>query len=305
MSKVFSLWVIIFSLISIGCGHVKTRKDLQGSQVSPDPVEQTQVESEKKDPESIALILGPGSLRTLSHAGVLETLERNKVPIHSISGVEWGAMIAGFYAVSGSATKLQWELQKIKGSVIPSAGFMSKKIESKEVDSFLKKVLSSSVLNSRVERANIEFSCSASDTMSGRNRILISGRLSSVLNSCMPIDPLLTTKSQSVAGLFQIEELIERQMKQPVKSVVYVNVLSSKDLFDGAEMVNNKLDAFLWSQARQLHLRKLAELKQKYDRLIVLDVDNSGQTLFKNKNSNMLFLSGKRAGKHLINQLGL
>jgi NTE family protein len=46
----------------------------------------------------IGLALGGGFARGIAHAGVLEALERNHIPIHCITGVSAGAIVAAAYA---------------------------------------------------------------------------------------------------------------------------------------------------------------------------------------------------------------
>jgi len=46
----------------------------------------------------IGLALGGGFARCLAHVGVLETLERERIPIHAIAGISSGAVIASGFA---------------------------------------------------------------------------------------------------------------------------------------------------------------------------------------------------------------
>src|ERR1700722_20904888 len=56
----------------------------------------------------IGLALGGGFARGIAHVGVLRVLEQNKIPIHCISGVSAGAMVAAAYASGASAAELEW-----------------------------------------------------------------------------------------------------------------------------------------------------------------------------------------------------
>jgi NTE family protein len=49
-------------------------------------------------PPKIALALGGGFARGIAHAGVLDVFERNHIPIHCITGVSAGSIVAGAYA---------------------------------------------------------------------------------------------------------------------------------------------------------------------------------------------------------------
>ena len=46
----------------------------------------------------IGIALGGGFARGIAHIGVLRVLEKNNIPIHCISGISAGAMVAAAYA---------------------------------------------------------------------------------------------------------------------------------------------------------------------------------------------------------------
>jgi NTE family protein len=46
----------------------------------------------------IGLALGGGFARGIAHAGVLEVFEKNQIPIHCITGVSAGSIVAAAYA---------------------------------------------------------------------------------------------------------------------------------------------------------------------------------------------------------------
>jgi len=49
-------------------------------------------------PPKIGIALGGGFARGIAHAGVLEVLERYRIPIHCITGVSAGSIAAAAYA---------------------------------------------------------------------------------------------------------------------------------------------------------------------------------------------------------------
>jgi hypothetical protein len=49
-------------------------------------------------PVRIGLALGGGFARGIAHAGVLQVLERHRIPIHCIAGISAGAIVAAAYA---------------------------------------------------------------------------------------------------------------------------------------------------------------------------------------------------------------
>ncbi len=68
------------------------------------------------EPPRIGLVLGGGGARGAAHIGVLEVLERLRVPVHCITGTSMGALVAGGWALGispegmrGALTVADWD----------------------------------------------------------------------------------------------------------------------------------------------------------------------------------------------------
>ena len=57
-------------------------------------------------PPRIGLALGGGFARGIAHAGVLAVLERHRIPIHCVTGVSAGSIVAAAYASGASPTEI-------------------------------------------------------------------------------------------------------------------------------------------------------------------------------------------------------
>ena len=64
-------------------------------------------------PPRIGLVLSGGGARGLAHVGVLKVLERERIPIHAVTGTSMGAIIGGLYASGMGAEELERELLKL------------------------------------------------------------------------------------------------------------------------------------------------------------------------------------------------
>jgi NTE family protein len=62
------------------------------------------------DPPRIGLVLGGGGARGAAHIGVLEVLERLRVPVHCITGTSMGALVAGSWAAGISPERMRGEM---------------------------------------------------------------------------------------------------------------------------------------------------------------------------------------------------
>ena len=61
----------------------------------------------------IGLVLSGGGARGLAHVGVLEVLERERIPVDAIAGTSMGAIIGGLYASGMGAEEMRRELGAI------------------------------------------------------------------------------------------------------------------------------------------------------------------------------------------------
>ncbi|MFZ4712794.1 MAG: hypothetical protein ACOYL6_03725 [Bacteriovoracaceae bacterium] len=61
----------------------------------------------------INLHLGPGLYNTFSYVGFFKGLEKNRIKIHALSGVEFGAVMAALYAKHKKSSLVEWELFKL------------------------------------------------------------------------------------------------------------------------------------------------------------------------------------------------
>src|SRR5690606_26353091 len=62
------------------------------------------------EPERIALVLGGGGARGAAHIGVLEVLERERIPVDCVVGTSMGALVAGSYAAGLSPKTMRKKL---------------------------------------------------------------------------------------------------------------------------------------------------------------------------------------------------
>ena len=60
----------------------------------------------------IGLVLGGGGARGAAHIGVLEVLEKLRVPVDCVAGTSMGALVSGAYASGLSPTAMRSELAK-------------------------------------------------------------------------------------------------------------------------------------------------------------------------------------------------
>ena len=134
----FSLWTLV------GC------QSLPSFEKETTPVEKKEVKSPdhrelnpdffKNQVPRLGLILGGSGTLGFAHIGVLQELEKQKIPVFAIAGLEWGSLVAGTYALKNKAHAIEWKLLKIPVEKFERKSFFKKSQRSvpiSEMDSFL------------------------------------------------------------------------------------------------------------------------------------------------------------------------
>lgn len=112
----------------------------------------------------IGLALGGGFARGVTHVGVLRVLEKHKIPIHCISGVSAGAIVASAYASGTSLAEIErlsrsMRFKDVAGWTISMLGLA----RSERMDKFLDRALSVK----KFEEMPIRLAVVATDVRSG------------------------------------------------------------------------------------------------------------------------------------------
>jgi predicted acylesterase/phospholipase RssA len=74
----------------------------------------------------IALVFGPGMARGYAYVGVLRALNEMKIPIASITGMQFGSLVAAIYAVDPNINHFEFSLMRFKEEdFLPKSGLMN------------------------------------------------------------------------------------------------------------------------------------------------------------------------------------
>jgi len=126
----------------------------------------------------VGLALGSGAARGLSHIGILEELERMKVPLYAITGTSIGALVGGLYASGKSGFELEELLRK--ANMRELLGFRAISVRSaaaifdtKRLEAFLEKELGAV----QIEDLAIKFAAVATNIANGERVMLHKGPL--------------------------------------------------------------------------------------------------------------------------------
>lgn len=168
------LWFFSF----LGCGLVKTRdQTITQQQESHKQATKEQHMDGKTEPEvgetnsisgagakagghipKVAVILGPGGVKSFAHAGVLKELIKAKIPISAVIGIEWGALVAGIFAQNGQVHEVEWKLYKLQKADLPGKGLFSSRFKAESIK-VLNDYFHRNLKGNQVDRARVAFGC--------------------------------------------------------------------------------------------------------------------------------------------------
>lgn len=136
--------------------------------------------------KNVALVLGGGGARGLAHIGAIEVLEEHGYNITSVAGTSMGALVGGLYAAGRfrdlKQTVLGLTRRQILSLIDISIGFDHIATADK-----LKQLLEKMTEGKKIEQLDIPFCCSASDVVSGKERVFTEGSLSDAIRASISI----------------------------------------------------------------------------------------------------------------------
>lgn len=207
-----------------------------------------------KELPKIGVILGPGGIKAFAHVGVLREFARARVPIHAIAGLEWGAMMAAFYAEKGLANDVDWKAFRMKDSDLSTGGVLraGRARSMGDFDSYL----SIAIPGGSLDRDKIPFGC---PTIVKRDRLqfLSKGITKDVVSRCIPFPPLLTPLGDNMAAADAVEESAQWLRSQGANLIILVNVLGAGEPVANGKSEEHYGTSVLWTEVR----RKLMKVR--------------------------------------------
>jgi len=237
----------------------------------------------------IGLVLGGGGARGLAHVGVIEELEKAKIPIHYLSGSSMGALIGGTYAQNPDAEILhQKVVDFVKGPKFKKLGVSNfRQKQEKDPDDILsqvaQKVKRRIVINlaahrpallkfdrlqlaieelledKPIEMCKLPFACSAADLVTGDEVIFMKGNIRTAVggSSAIPgfLPPVQYNGKMLIDGSVVNNFPLKPLKKWGADIIIAVNV--SLQFEDNTE-VNNVVDIVM--RASQITTKKLNEV---------------------------------------------
>lgn len=219
-----------------------------------------------KTPPKIAIIFSGGGAKAWAHIGFLKEIEKEKWPIHSIAGFEWGAVVAAVYAKNLSANEVEWELSKVK-----------------DFDD-LDKISQSIFNNQSVAELKIPFVCSSLNVAQHQNYLLNRGQLNKLMPFCLAHPPLSRPYANSVADLTDVASLAQHLHSTGAGKVILINVLSQVRTrpYDVESLSSENI---LWVKSATLMSKRIAGVDEviqiALDEYDIKDIDKKREIIAK------------------------
>lgn len=204
----------------------------------------------KVKPPRLGLILGAGGALSFAHVGVLQELERQKIPVHAIVGLEWGSLVAGAYALKNKAHAIEWKLLKLPVEKFEGKSFFKKSqraIRVSQMDSFLDDLFSENYFGA----LKIPFACPFGDLKQEKIKLKSHGSLKDGIKVCWPHPPHFIV--EEVGGVLNAVPKAARFLRaRGADIVVYVDLCSSNELLSKEGHGQNSMISLMWIQHKAL-----------------------------------------------------
>lgn len=249
---------LLLSVILAGCQNMK----IKSRQEAPSPVitygeaqsQNTSAEEtvlvdtpsiEESTIPKFGIILGSGGARTFLYSGFLKELANRKASVHAISGVEWGALVAGLFAVNQSANDVEWQLSKIKEEMVFKKSLIPGRSEPGRVDQI------SGFLNDFFKRKDLKdfsvsFSCPAIRYKTEQSFMMARGHAVQAISYCLPSVGILNPHQGYGSSQFDYAKVAEFLKSQGATYIVLVTVIS--DRTQKIENNSESLENLYWHQ---------------------------------------------------------
>lgn len=248
----------------------------------------------------VGIIFGPGGGRTYGQIGVLQEIQKNKIPVFNVAGVEMGALVASLYAWRGSINDVEWQMFKIKNDDILKKNLIS----GKRAGDFhaIANVLKTAFHNLRSEDIKKQFSCPALNLQKNKMFMMTRGYLESLLPYCIPYPPLFKPYQKNISSIRELKAMADQLRKQGANYIIFINVLGG-NAFKTPIGESDSTESVVWAEISS----QLVKESGSVDFTITVSLDGHSILDFENKRDMMLKGSEQSAAvvKDLAGKLGL
>lgn len=250
-------------------------------------------------PPAIGLALSGGAVRGIAHIAVLDVLEQEGIPIHSIAGTSAGSIVGALYAAGMPLSGIKRILLTAKWKdvlklTIPKKGLIS----SEGIYRFMDEILPVKKFSSLL----IPFAAVATDLRTGEKVSITSGSVAKAVQASCSLPVIFTPTEINKKPLIDggvASQIPVRTVREELgaKIVIAVNVNYKAiefDQYDTIIKIAAHLSA-LWASRNAREEEKLAD--------VVISVNAQGIALYDLSKSRELLRRGRKAAEEKIPEM--
>jgi NTE family protein len=250
-------------------------------------------------PSAIGLALSGGAVRGIAHIAVLEVLEEEGIPIHSIAGTSAGSIIGALYAAGMPLSQIKRILLTAKWKdvlklTIPKKGLIS----SEGIYRFMDEILPVKKFSGLL----IPFAAVATDLRTGEKVSIMSGSVAKAVQASCSLPVIFTPTEINRKPLIDggvASQIPVRTVREELgaRTVIAVNVNYKAiefEQYDTIIKIAAHLSA-LWASRNAREEEKLAD--------VVIPVNAKGIALYDLSKARELLRRGRKAAEEKLPQI--
>ncbi|MGZ3774474.1 MAG: patatin-like phospholipase family protein [Pseudobdellovibrionaceae bacterium] len=219
----------------------------------------------------IGIILGAGGAKTYAHIGFLHELQKEKIPVYAIGGVEFASPMAALYAHKQQANDVEWQMFKLKDEEVFKKSLLGTTAKNSDV-TLLKDFVETIFNRLNADEFRIPFACPAYNLKKNQVYLMNRGGLDQLMYTCMAYPPFFKPFQGNLSAVRDITALATYLRSKGANFIVLVNVLN----FPGGPRSyvpdGDATDNILWSEIAGLYNKPV----QGIDSVISLETGNYG-----------------------------
>lgn len=237
-------------------------------------------------------------MKAYAHLGVLREMQRARIPVKAVAGLEWGAVIGALYSSQGQVNDAEWKAFKLRDEDIPDeGGFLSSGLKRQPISS-LSEFLNTAFGSSNLEKSKVEFGCPAYWSRVDRFGWMTKGQAKEAMRACVPYPPLYSDNAGVLAEPFAVDEAAAFLRSKGANLIILVNVLGQGDFLPSKLASQMVAENLLWSEIRR-ELMRAKSPEVHY----VINVNTSGHPMTDVEGRRALMETGAKAASDVVSKM--
>lgn len=200
-----------------------TSEELPPEPTRSEPQKNSEILSKKTDIK-LGIILGPGSIRSYTHIGVMQELAKSKLPVKAVTGFEFGAVVGAIYAKTAQPYDMEWQMMKLKEEQFFSKSLLggSKSTEPEEFKDFFSSIFQNQLLDD----LKIPMACSSLNVTKQQIQFIRQGSAAFSLLRCLSLPPMFKPYQQQISAIMDIKSSVDFLKSKGANYIIFIDLLN-------------------------------------------------------------------------------